>query len=171
MTDVTHDVHGLAGNCEPAQWPALRFEEVNEIGAAQRINWHSPRPLSAACLVQCTNAIVFVKRHHCTVRTVATLEEEHRFIDHLRAVNMPVPAVLRDRAGRSARAIGDWVYEVHACAAGSHRSAARATAKAACAERLFAPTQLAGRSRCRPGAVARRRATAPDAAGQIVDPR
>ena len=118
-------MHGLAGNCEPAQWPALRFEEVNEllsgyadIGAAQRINWHSPRPLSAAGLVQCTNAIVFVKRHHCTVRTVATLEEEHRFIDHLRAVNMPVPAVLRDRAGRSARAIGDWVYEVHACAAG-----------------------------------------------------
>ncbi len=126
MTDITHDVHGMAGNCEPAQWPALRFEEVSEllsgyadIGAPARITWHSPRPLSAACLVQCTNAIVFVKRHHHTVRTVATLEEEHRFINHLRVANMPVPAMLRDSAGRSARAIGDWVYEVHERAAGT----------------------------------------------------
>lgn len=124
MTAVTHDVHGMAGNHEPAQWPALRFEEVREllsgyadIGTAQRITWHSPRPLSAACLVQCRNAVVFVKRHHCSVRTVATLEEEHRFIEHLRG-EVPVPVVRHDSAGRSARAIDDWVYEVHACAAG-----------------------------------------------------
>lgn len=126
MTDASHDVHGLAGDLEPAQWPALRFEEVSEllsgyadIGALARITWHSPRPLSAACLAQCANTIVFVKRHHCTVRTVATLEEEHRFIDHLRAGVMPVPAVLRDSAGRSAIAIGDWIYEVHERAAGT----------------------------------------------------
>lgn len=126
MTDVTHDVHGLTGNCEPAQWPALRVEEVSEllsgyadIGAPEYITWHSPRPLSAACLVQCTNTIVFVKRHHRTVRTVATLEEEHRFIDHLRAANLPVPAVLHDNAGHTANAIGDWIYEVHERAAGT----------------------------------------------------
>ena len=126
MTDVTHDVHGLAGDCEPAHWPALRFGEVSEllsdhadIGTAQRITWHSPRPLSAACLVQCTHAIVFVKRHHRTIRTVDTLEEEHRFIDHLRAGCMPLPAVMRDSAGHSAKAIGDWVYEVHERANGT----------------------------------------------------
>jgi Ser/Thr protein kinase RdoA (MazF antagonist) len=68
--------------------------------------------------VQCANANVFVKRHHCSVRTVATLHEEHHFSDHLRATGMPVPEVLRDTDGRSARAIGDWVYEVHTCAAG-----------------------------------------------------
>ena len=126
MTDITHDVHGMAGNFEPAQWPALRFEEVHallsgyaEIGVAEHIIWQSPRPLSAACLVQCTNAIVFVKRHHHTVRTVAILEEEHRFIDHLRAAKMPVPAVLRDSAGRSASGNGDWVHEVHERAAGT----------------------------------------------------
>ena len=126
MTGITHDVHGMAGNSEPAQWPALRFEEVSELllgyvgmGASQRIIWHSPRPLSAACLVQCIDTIVFVKRHHCTVRTVATLEEEHLFIGHLRAANVPIPAVLRDSAGRSASAIGDWVYEVHERAAGT----------------------------------------------------
>ncbi len=125
MTDLTHDVHGMAGNHEPAQWPALRFDEVCEllsgyahVGAPRRITWHSPRPLSAACLVQCANAVVFVKRHHHSVRTVATLSEEHRFIDHLHAAGMPVPAVLRDTDGRSARAIGEWVYEVHECAAG-----------------------------------------------------
>jgi len=122
---MTHDVHGMAGNHEPAQWPALRLAEVRAllsgyatIGAPQRITWHSPRPLSAACLVQCANANVFVKRHHCSVRTVATLHEEHYFSDHLRAAGMPVPEVLRDTDGRSARAIGDWVYEVHARAAG-----------------------------------------------------
>ena len=126
MTNITHDVHGLSGSCEPAQWPALRFEEVSEllsgyagIGAAECITWHSPRPLSAASLVQCANTVVFVKRHHNTVRTVATLEEEHRFIDHLRAANVPIPAVLRDNAGCSAGAIGDWIYEVHECAAGT----------------------------------------------------
>ena len=120
MTDASHDVHGLAGACEPAQWPALRFEEVKEvlsgyagIGTPQCITWHSPRPLSAACLVQCADTFLFVKRHHHSVRTVATLEEEHRFIDHLYAAKLPVPAVLRDNAGRSAIGIGDWVYEVH----------------------------------------------------------
>jgi Ser/Thr protein kinase RdoA (MazF antagonist) len=122
---MTHDVHGMAGNHEPAQWPALRLAEVREllsgyadIGAPQCITWHSPRPLSAACLVQCANTSVFVKRHHCSVRTVATLHEEHRFIDHLHTADVPVPVVLRDTDGRSARAIGDWVYEVHTCAAG-----------------------------------------------------
>lgn len=126
MTDVTHDVHGLAGDSEPAHWPSLRFEEVSElisdfadVGTAQQITWHSPRPLSAACLVQCTHAIVFVKRHHHTIRTVDTLEEEHRFIDHVRAAGMPVPAVIRDSAGHSATAIGDWVYEVHEGAIGT----------------------------------------------------
>jgi Ser/Thr protein kinase RdoA (MazF antagonist) len=115
----------MAGNREPAQWPALRPAEVSELlasypatGAPQRITWHSPRPLSAGCLVQCANASVFVKRHHRSVRTVATLEEEHRFIEHLRRAGMPIPAVLHDTAGRSAHGIGDWVYEVHACAAG-----------------------------------------------------
>lgn len=126
MIDITHEVHGMAGNCEPAQWPALRFEEVSEllsgyadIGAVECITWHSPRPLSAACLVQCVNSIVFVKRHHCTVRTVAILEEEHHFIDHLRTADMPIPAVLHDSAGSSATAIGEWVYEVHERAAGT----------------------------------------------------
>lgn len=125
MTNVTHDVHGMAGDHEPAQWPALRVREVDEllsgyadIATPQRIIWHSPRPLSAACLVRCANTTVFVKRHHRSVRTVAILEEEHRFIDHLRAAGMPVPAVLPDYAGHSARAIGEWVYEVHECAAG-----------------------------------------------------
>ncbi len=68
--------------------------------------------------MQCANALVFVKRHHCSVRTVATLTEEHRFIEHLRSAGTPIPAVLRDSAGRTARAIGDWVYEVHERAAG-----------------------------------------------------
>ena len=125
MTDVTHEVHGMAGNHEPAAWPALSLAEMRSllagycgIGAPLRITWHSPRPLSAACLVQCANATVFVKRHHHSVRTVATLSEEHRFMQHLRNAGMPIPAVLHDSSGCTARALGNWTYEVHARAAG-----------------------------------------------------
>ena len=125
MTDLTHRVHGMAGNHEPARWPPLTVDEVRAVlagypavGAVRGIGWHSPRPLSAACLVQCANAEVFVKRHHRAVRSAATLAEEHRFSGHLRGAGMPVPAVLRDAAGRSAHTLGEWVYEVHERAAG-----------------------------------------------------
>ncbi len=125
MTDVSHQVHGMQGNHEAAVWPALAFAEVCDllagfatIGTPLRLIWHSPRPLSAACLVQCANATVFVKRHHHSVRTVATLSEEHRFIEQLRNFGMPIPAILRDTSGNTARALGDWTYEVHAHAAG-----------------------------------------------------
>ncbi len=122
---TTHCVHGMTGHQEPAHWPALTIDEVRmllagypQLGAVDTLTWHSPRPLSAACLVQCANAQVFVKRHHRRVRNVATLVEEHRFSDHLHAAGVPVPTVLRDRARRSAVAQDDWVYEVHARAAG-----------------------------------------------------
>ena len=125
MTELIHRVHGMAGNHEPARWPPLTVDEVRallagypRLGAVRAIGWHSPRPLSAACLVQCANAEVFVKRHHRDVRDAATLVEEHRFSDHLRGAGVPVPAVLRDEAGRSAHTLGAWVYEVHERAAG-----------------------------------------------------
>ena len=125
MTETSHQVHGMAGDHEAAVWPALALAEVRDLlacyahlGTPLRITWHSPRPLSAACLVQCANAIVFVKRHHHSVRTVATLSEEHHFIEHLRNGGVPIPAVLRDTAGRTARARGEWTYEVHAHATG-----------------------------------------------------
>ena len=125
MNDPTHLAHGLAGDNTPPDWPPLTALEVDtllhgypSLGTSTRIDWHSPRPLSAACLVETAHATVFVKRHHRSVRSAATLAEEHRFIAHLRDRGMPIPAVLRDAHGQTAVAIGDWVYEVHERAAG-----------------------------------------------------
>jgi len=125
MNDLAHRAHGLAGDSTPPDWPALTTAEVNtllagypQVGRFDAIRWHSPRPLSAACVVETAHGSVFVKRHQRRVRSVATLGEEHRFIAHLRRAGMPVPAVLHDAQRRTAVAIGDWVYEVHEQAKG-----------------------------------------------------
>ncbi|HEY8682170.1 MAG TPA: phosphotransferase [Rhodanobacter sp.] len=125
MNDLIHLAHGLAGDETAPDWPTLTTSEVDtllrgypQLGAATRIEWHSPRPLSAACLVETTGEVVFIKRHHRRVRSVATLAGEHRFIAHLRNNGVPIPAVLADAQGQTAVAIGDWVYEVHQRAAG-----------------------------------------------------
>ena len=120
MTDPTQRVHGLAGDRMPADWPALTHAEVAALlrrydtaGTLQRIGWHSPRPLSAAALIETSAGTLFVKRHHRRVRTVDTLTEEHRFITHLRANGVPIAAVLADTQGQTAVPIGAWVYELH----------------------------------------------------------
>jgi Ser/Thr protein kinase RdoA (MazF antagonist) len=125
MTDPTHFAHGLAGDNTAPDWPPLTAYEVATLlrnypalGPAIRIDWHSPRPLSAACLVATSRATVFLKRHHRNVRSVTTLGEEHRFIAHLRDNGVPIPAVLSDARGQTAVALGDWTYEVHERAAG-----------------------------------------------------
>jgi len=125
MSGSIHQVHGMAGQCEAAHWPPLTAAETAAllvrypaIHDPLEITWHSPRPLSAACLVRSADATVFVKRHHVGVRSVATLGEEHCFMDHLRDRGVPIPRVLADGNGERAVRIGDWVYEVHAQAAG-----------------------------------------------------
>jgi Ser/Thr protein kinase RdoA (MazF antagonist) len=125
MNEPNHRVHGLAADEVAPDWPPLAAAEVEmllrgypQLGHAGAIDWHSPRPLSAAGLVSTANGPVFVKRHHRRVRSPATLTEEHRFIAHLRTAGLPVPAVLCDARGHTATASGDWVYEVHACAEG-----------------------------------------------------
>ena len=125
MNDPTHLVHGLAGDDAVPDWPALTTVEIDtllrcypQLGTLKRIDWHSPRPLSAAGLIEATGGTVFVKRHHHSVRSAATLGEEHRFIAHLRANGVSIPMVWRDAQGQTAVKIDDWVYEVHERAAG-----------------------------------------------------
>jgi Ser/Thr protein kinase RdoA (MazF antagonist) len=120
-----HLVHGLAGDEIVPDWPALTPAELDsllqrypQLGSPRRTLWHSPRPLSAACLVETMAGQFFVKRHHHDVRTVVTLAEEHHFIAHLRGKGLPLPEVLLDGDGESAVALGEWVYEVHQRAAG-----------------------------------------------------
>jgi Ser/Thr protein kinase RdoA (MazF antagonist) len=125
MTDPDHRVHGLAADEVPPDWPPLTSVELAsvldrypDLRSPRTIRWHSPRPLSAAALVDTAGGRVFVKRHHHSVRTVATLGEEHAFMAHLRNRGLPVPAVLADVEGGTASALGDWTYEVHAPASG-----------------------------------------------------
>lgn len=120
-----HRVHGLTGDEVPPDWPPLTLDELEplfarypELSAPQAIGWHSPRPLAAAARVETAAGPVFAKRHHASVRSAATLAEEHAFAAHLRANAIPVPPIHADADGRTAVALGDWTWELHAPAAG-----------------------------------------------------
>src|ERR1700754_1310425 len=126
MNDDAHLTHGLAGDELPPDWPPLTLVEVDVLlrrfpglGTVEALRWRSPRPLSAAGLVQTAGGEVFVKRHHRSVRSASTLAEEHRFAAHLQERGIPVPRVFKGIDGESAVAIDEWVYEVHEPARGT----------------------------------------------------
>jgi len=118
---VSHVVHGLGTETVAPHWPPLTLAETDavlrrypEAGGVRDLFWLSPRPLSAAGLVETARGgQLFVKRHHRSVRSAAGLLEEHRFLAHLGANGAAVVRVLADEAGRTAPAVGEWVYEVH----------------------------------------------------------
>lgn len=126
MIDDAHLTHGLAGDELAPDWPPLTLDEVAVVldripgvGAAKALAWRSPRPLSAAALVDAGHGRVFVKRHHRRVRTPAQLAEEHRLAAHVRSHGVPVPRIFRGDTGDSVIAVDDWVYEVHEPARGT----------------------------------------------------
>jgi Ser/Thr protein kinase RdoA (MazF antagonist) len=112
--------HGLDGNLVEPDWPALKLDELNELlrrfpqaRRAERILSFSPRPFSAASVVQTPFGNVFVKRHHRTVRDREFLLEEHRWLAYLSARDALVKKPLADNSGETGIEIGDWTYEVH----------------------------------------------------------
>jgi Ser/Thr protein kinase RdoA (MazF antagonist) len=125
MNASSHRVHGVGPDEAPADWPPLREDEIGQLLSGYRQwtgdwqpVWHSPRPLSAAALVETPQGRIFIKRHHASVRTPAQLEEEHRFIAHLAGNGLPVAEVFADGQGHTAVAQGDWTYEIHAAGEG-----------------------------------------------------
>jgi Ser/Thr protein kinase RdoA (MazF antagonist) len=101
-------------------WLPLRLEEVRALlaryagcGEPIEIRSVSPRPFSAASVVNTSSGSVFIKRHHKLVRDREGLREEHRFLQHLLAHGAPVARVLATTDGETAVEIGDWTYEVH----------------------------------------------------------
>lgn len=120
-----HRVHGMGLAMEAPIWPAITDDEAAAVLARfpaaapiERLRWHSPRPFSAATLIETTAGALLLKRHDRRVRTVAGLAEEHGFIAHLAQEGMPVPEVLRTADGAGAVAIGGWTYELHRRGAG-----------------------------------------------------
>jgi Ser/Thr protein kinase RdoA (MazF antagonist) len=117
--------HGMGKTLVEPDWPPLTGGEVSAVlaryglpGGATVLLWRSPRPMSAAALVRCGSDEVFVKRHHVLVRSAPQLAAEHALAAHLRALGVPVPAVLRLPDGTTTVASGDYRYEVHERAGG-----------------------------------------------------
>jgi len=126
LSTPQHRVQGLDNDQVQADWPAIDVQELAWLGTRHAalagrctVLWHSPRPFSAAALVQGPQGRVFVKRHHLRVRSAAALEEEHRFIAHLSLASVPVVQVLPAVDGHTALVRGQWAYEVHAAGIGT----------------------------------------------------
>jgi Ser/Thr protein kinase RdoA (MazF antagonist) len=115
-----HLVHGMGTTLEAPTWPAITAGEAEAAlrhfpaaGSLIALRWHSPRPFSAAALVQTKQGDFLLKRHHHSLRTPMSLTEEHDFIAHLRSAGLAVPQILTTPDGASAIAQGDWTYELH----------------------------------------------------------
>lgn len=109
----SHLAHGMGTEPVEPDWPPLTEAEVADVVGPSRVVWRSPRPLSAAAVVERGGRRLFVKRHHLSVRTPEGLAEEHAFLRHLRERGAPVVEVL-DVATRQ-----EWVYEVHSAGLGT----------------------------------------------------
>lgn len=125
MTSSSHRVQGLNNDEVAADWPPISAADIAwlrqrypQLDSGSQPRWHSPRPLSAAAIVDGTRDAVFIKRHHHSVRSAACLEEEHHFIAHLAAAGVPVVQVLAAADGRTALEQGEWTFELHAVGVG-----------------------------------------------------
>ena len=117
--------HGLTGALEEADWPALTLAEVDgllrgypQCGGAGRVVSVSPRPFSAAGVVETPQGRVFVKRHSAAVRDYDGLMEEHRMLEFLAGRTGLVKEALKNGTGQSVVCTGEWTYEVHPVADG-----------------------------------------------------
>lgn len=117
--------HGLDGSLVEPDWAALTLDEGEAVlanfpaaGKPTAIVSNSPRPFSAASVIETDQGRVFVKRHARSVRDPKGLIEEHRFMAHLLANGISVPGVLTTDSGVTTFESGDWTYEVHAIPAG-----------------------------------------------------
>ncbi|MEU9347800.1 phosphotransferase [Streptomyces sp. NPDC048278] len=108
-----HLAHGLGTEWVEPDWAPLTDAEVTGVVGPARVVWRSPRPLSAAAVVERDGRRLFVKRHHTRVRTLRGLAEEHAFLRRLRERGAPVVEVL-DLVER-----GEWTYEVHTAGTGT----------------------------------------------------
>ncbi len=121
-----HLVHGMGIDLEAPTWPAITDDEAAGVlvqfpsaGRIQGLRWHSPRPFSAATLIDTTRGSFLLKRHDRQVRSVSGLAQEHAFIAHLAAAGLAVPQVVPAADGTSAIAVGQGTYELHRRSAGA----------------------------------------------------
>jgi Ser/Thr protein kinase RdoA (MazF antagonist) len=123
--NTTAKTHGLDGSLVEPDWAPLTLGEVRSLlslfpgcGEPIEILSVSPRPFSAASVVATKSGLVFIKRHHRSVRDRDGLLEEHRFMKYLLEHNAPVPRVFATSSGETAVESGEWTLEVHEVPAG-----------------------------------------------------
>jgi Ser/Thr protein kinase RdoA (MazF antagonist) len=124
--DVGHLVHGMGTDLQAPTWPAITDAEAAAVlgqfpaaGRIEGLRWHSPRPFSAAALIDTTRGPFLLKRHDRQVRSIAGLAQEHAFVAHLAAAGLAVPQVVPTADGASAIALGRGTYELHRRSAGA----------------------------------------------------
>jgi len=115
-----HTIHDMDGNLAEPDWEPFTLDELRallrdfpDLGEPMEILTTSPRPFSSAGVVRTSKRKVFIKRHHHSVRDREGLQEEHRFMAHLRANGAPVLQVFASASGETAIASGDWTWEIH----------------------------------------------------------
>jgi Ser/Thr protein kinase RdoA (MazF antagonist) len=120
-----HLVHGMGTALQAPTWPVITDVEADAVLAQFRdagrftgLRWHSPRPFSAAALVQTDRGEFVLKRHHALLRSPAALAPEHAFMAHLRSAGLVVPEVMTARNGAGAVSRDDWTYELQRKAEG-----------------------------------------------------
>lgn len=118
-------MHGMGKVLEAPTWPVITEDEAgaviaqfSDVGRVEAVNWHSPRPFSAAALVRTDRGEFILKRHHPRLRSAQALGEEHAFMAHLHTAGLCVPKVLATFDGATAWQDGGWVYELHSKAPG-----------------------------------------------------
>ncbi len=124
-------VHGMGNDLVVPDWPAIAAAEATEVLGhyvedrsrtnVATILWRSPRPMSAAALVELKSRTYFLKRHDVRVRSRERLALEHAFVDHLRSRGLNTPAVLATPDGSTVYERGRVLYEVYEQAAGVDR--------------------------------------------------
>lgn len=118
-------IHGMGVEWVVPQWPRITLADAQallanfpEVGGAEALLWHSPRPFSAAAKVACTHRAVLIKRYDIRVRNLLDLQQEHGFAQALRDQGVPLPIFYADHQGHTAFEQGGWVYEVQHLAQG-----------------------------------------------------
>jgi Ser/Thr protein kinase RdoA (MazF antagonist) len=115
----------MGSDWELPVWPAITAPDAAAVlahypqaGALAGLDWHSPRPFSAAALVRADGGAFILKRHHPALRSPEALVQEHGFMDHLREGGLCVPEVLTGADGKTALSLGGWTYELHGLSVG-----------------------------------------------------
>lgn len=121
-----HLVHGMGTALETPAWPMIEVGEADAVlarfpaaGRIERLLWHSPRPFSAATLIDTTRGQFLLKRHDRHVRSAAELSQEHAFVSHLAAAGISLPEIVRTTDGASTLAMGEGTFELQRRAAGA----------------------------------------------------